>query len=84
MVHNISGEAANGRVNLALLERVCRLTGGRVLASGEERLSSPAAAESVFVELAPLLLRVALVLFLVDVAIRRWENIQGMVAMLRG
>ena len=84
MVHNVSGEAANGRVNAALLERVCQSTGGRVLASAAERLSPPAAVESVFVELAPLWLRLALLLFLVDVALRRWENIQGMAAMLRG
>jgi Ca-activated chloride channel homolog len=83
IVHNVEGEAVNGRVNLALFERVCKSAGGRVLVSGDQ-LSPPAAAESIYVEIAPILLRIALVLFVFDVAIRRWENIQGMLAMVRG
>ncbi|MHC4502750.1 MAG: VWA domain-containing protein, partial [Planctomycetota bacterium] len=38
LVHNVSGEAAAGRVNLRLLERVCEITGGKMLAPAEDRL----------------------------------------------
>lgn len=80
IVQNISGEAATGRVNRSLFDSVSKMTGGVVIdaAKGElpvdERLG-----HAKFVELGPYLLRMLLLLFLVDVAIRRWENLVGMV-----
>jgi len=78
LVHNPSGEAAVGRVNLPLLEKVCELTGGTLLKSSDDRLPPGRAGHSRFVELTPLILKLMLLLFLADVAIRRWENILGM------
>ncbi|MFP4055443.1 MAG: VWA domain-containing protein [Candidatus Brocadiia bacterium] len=78
LVHNVSSEAAAGRVDLSLLEKVCEVTGGTVLGSSEVGLPPGRRGHSRFVELAPLVLEALLVLFLVDVAIRRWENVLGM------
>jgi Ca-activated chloride channel family protein len=83
MVHSVSGEAATGRVDEDLLGRVCRITGGTLLKSADDRLPEVSARQPRYVELAPLLLRALILLFLLDVAIRRWENILGMVSMLR-
>jgi hypothetical protein len=70
-------EAATGRIDTALLERVCRTTSGRVLEPGAAQLSSTDVAHVEHVDLTPLLLRLLLLVFLADVAIRRWENVQG-------
>lgn len=78
LVHNPSGEAATGQVNRTLLEKVCRITGGTLLESPETGLEPVSAGHARFVELAPWLLKLLLLLFLADVTIRRWENVQGM------
>lgn len=83
LVHNRSGEAATGRVNESLLKRVCECTGGTLLPSDADSLPPIAVRQPHFVELAPLALRLLLLLFLLDVAIRRWENVQGMFSWLR-
>ncbi len=84
IVHNVSGEAAAGRMDLRLLERVCEATGGKLLTSPGERLPIEHEGHSMFVELRPLLLKLLLVLFMLDGARRRWENVLGMVETARG
>ena len=76
-VHRISGEAATGRVDRETLEAVCRRTGGRVLAADTSSLPGDLQGHAQFRELSPLLLKLLLILFLVDLLIRRWENVQG-------
>ncbi len=80
LVHNVSGETATGRVNRKLLEKVCDLTGGKLIGESDETLPPIRARHSHFVELTPFLLKLLLLLFMADVAIRRWENVQGMLS----
>jgi len=84
LVHSVSGETATGQVNDELLERVCKLTGGQLLSAETSELPSISRSHWYYIDLTPLLLKLLILLFLVDVAIRRWENILGMVAMIRG
>ncbi|MHC5054963.1 MAG: VWA domain-containing protein [Planctomycetota bacterium] len=77
LVHNISAEAAAGRVNAPLLDKVAALTGGAVLGPSDS-LPPAGTGRSRYLELAPFLLRLLLIVFLVDLAIRRWENVLGM------
>ena len=77
LVHNVSAEAAAGRVNAPLLDKVASLTGGAVLGPADS-LPPAGAGRSRYTELAPLLLRLLLIMFLADLAIRRWENVLGM------
>lgn len=79
LVENVSSEAATGRVDTGLLEKVCATTGGAMLSADATGLpASTRVGHSHFVELTPALLRLLLLLFLADVAIRRWENVRGM------
>lgn len=78
IVSNVSGEMASGRVDEPLLKRVCETTGGKVLAADDIALPPLAREHVQYRELAPLLLRIILLLFLADIAIRRWENILGL------
>ncbi|REJ67018.1 MAG: VWA domain-containing protein [Planctomycetota bacterium] len=83
-VHQVSGEAATGRVNERLLAKATKIGGGRLLADSDERLTEIRGTHSRYVELMPLLLRLFLLLFLADVVIRRWENLQGFWMLVRG
>jgi hypothetical protein len=83
LVQSTSGETATGRVNRKLLEKVCTLTGGSLIEDAEDTLPPIRAGHSHFVELTPLLLKLLLLLFMADVAIRRWENVQGMLSLFR-
>jgi len=83
LVHNTSSEAAAGRVNLGLFERVAAATGGSVLAGEDQPLARRPAGHSRFLELDPLVLKLLLLLFLIDVLIRRWENARGMLELAR-
>ena len=83
LVHNPSGEAAAGRVDRQLLGKVCEVTGGALIGPEARELPSGRAGHSHFVELAPYLLQLLLVLFLADIGIRRWENIQGVIEWAR-
>jgi hypothetical protein len=78
LVHNVSGEAAAGRVNLPLLEKVCQVTGGTLLHAPDATLSPARRGHSRYVELWPFLLALLLAVFLADLAVRRWENVLGM------
>jgi len=83
LVHEVSGESATGRVNRRLLENVCKLTGGTLLDSADDTWAPITAGQSHLDELTPFLLKLLLLLFLADVAIRRWENLQGMIFIFR-
>ncbi|MFW6162105.1 MAG: VWA domain-containing protein, partial [Planctomycetota bacterium] len=84
LVHNVSGEAATGHVNVSLLEKACEITGGTLLRGSDDRLPPGRAGHSHFLELGPWLLRLLLVIFVADLAIRRWENVLGMGEALQG
>jgi Ca-activated chloride channel family protein len=84
LVHSISGETATGQVNDKLLDRVCKLTGGQLLSADTSTLLTISRSHSYFLDLTPFLLKLLILLFLIDVGIRRWENILGMFAMIRG
>lgn len=83
-VHNPSGEVATGQINRELLKTAAELTGGKLLASADEKVELTGAAVSRYVELWPYLVMTFLGLLFVDVAIRRWENLQGMFEVIRG
>jgi hypothetical protein len=77
VVHQPASEASLGTVNDQLLAEATRITGGRVLKPGEvPELDAAEAAQ--FVELWPPIVVALLLLFLADIVIRRWENVQGL------
>ena len=76
IVHNPSSEASLGTINEPLLRQVTQITGGTMMTRSDlPELASVKASE--YVELWPPLLVLLLLLFLVDVAIRRWEHVVG-------
>lgn len=76
IVHNPSSEASLGTVNEPLLKQVTQITGGTMMTRSDlPELASVKASE--YFELWPPLLVLLLLLFLVDVAIRRWEHVVG-------
>ncbi|MBL9155694.1 MAG: VWA domain-containing protein [Verrucomicrobiales bacterium] len=77
-VHNPSGEVATGQIAEAALREAAGITGGTYLADPAEPLELTGSDVSRYVELWPLLLQIFLALFLIDVAIRRWENVMGL------
>jgi hypothetical protein len=81
-VHSVSGETASGRADRQFLQKVCKAGGGQLL-DDDNPLPTLAAGHSHFVELTPLILKIFLVLFLADVVIRRWENVQGMLSLFQ-
>lgn len=83
LVRNVSGETATGRVNTALLERVTAMTGGAVLSAEATGLPTAQAVRAEVVDLAPALLIALILVFLADVVIRRWDNVQGLLEALR-
>jgi uncharacterized membrane protein len=78
LVRNVSTETATGRVNTALLERAAAVTGGTLLGAGVTKLPPMRAARGQLVDFTPALLRLLLVVFLADVALRRWDNVRGL------
>ena len=82
LVHTSTTETATGQINRRLLESVASITGGTVLEAGQAELARIRGSHSRYVELAPWLIRAFLLLFVVDVAIRRWENVLGMVSLV--
>ncbi len=77
LVYNVSGETASARIDHELLLRVTKAAGGRVLADGSSTLASARVTKARYVDLTPWFLVLFLLLFLVDIAIRRWENVLG-------
>ncbi len=81
LVHNPSSEASLGTANEALLQEAVKITGGSMMTSATlPDLSTTRAVQ--YVELWPPLVIALLLLFLLDVAIRRWEHVQGIWEML--
>ena len=83
LVHNRSSEAATGLIDNETLATVTDLTGGQLLSDKVSVLPAAARKYTHFVELTPWLLRLFLLVFLVDVALRRWENLLGMISFMR-
>ncbi len=83
MVRNISGEAATGQINHALLQDITRMTDGHMLTPNVNSLELAGAAQSQLVELRPALLMLLLLFFLADLILRRWENVLGMIEVVR-
>lgn len=76
-VHNPSGEVATGRIDDVLLREVCRITGGTYLAKADDPIELTGENVSRYVELWPYLMLAFLALFLLDLIVRRWENVLG-------
>jgi hypothetical protein len=76
IVHNPSSEASLGTVNEALLIEATQLTGGTMLKDGQlPDLNTTRAVE--YMEMWPSIIIGMLLLFLIDIAIRRWEHMTG-------
>ena len=82
LVHNPSSEASLGTVNEPLLKAATAITGGQMLADSQVPQLKAATATQ-FTELWPPLVVALLLLFLLDVAIRRWEHVQGLWEVVR-
>lgn len=78
LVHQPSSEASLGTVNQSLLEAVARSTGGQMLSVEKGLPSATASTAREHVELWPLLVKLLILLWLVDVVIRRWEHVLGL------
>lgn len=77
IVHNPSNEASLGTLNEALLNQATAIAGGKILKANElPDLNQNRAVQ--YTELWPSLIVALLFLFLLDLAIRRWEHVQGL------
>jgi Ca-activated chloride channel homolog len=83
LVHNPSSEQSLGTVNEKLLREVCAVTGGTYLDS-TAHLDLGAAKARRYVELWPYVVMALLLVFLADVAVRRWEHVTGIGEMMLG
>ncbi|MBL4844140.1 MAG: VWA domain-containing protein [Planctomycetes bacterium] len=75
-VHEVSGEAAVGRVDFETLRAVAETTGGKVL-KVDEVLSPRGDLRTQTLELTPWLLRAILLFMILELIVRRWENLLG-------
>lgn len=78
-VHNPSSEVASGRVDEKLLRQVCGITGGTYIENPDAALELTGTDVARYVELWPYLMMAFLALFLIDLSVRRWENVMGVV-----
>ena len=76
-VHNPSSEVATGQVDEKLLRQVCEITGGTYLESADQALELTGTNVARYVEWWPHLILVFLAVFLLDLFVRRWENVMG-------
>lgn len=83
LVHNPSSEASLGTVNESLLKEAVKVTGGEYL-EDREMPDIRITQASEHVELWPPFIVALLFLFLVDVAVRRWEHVTGLFEEVRG
>ncbi len=83
LVNNPSGEQSLGTVNEKLLREVCAVTGGSYLDSGTT-LDLGSARARRYIELWPYVVMALLLVFLADVAVRRWEHVTGIGEMVFG
>jgi hypothetical protein len=81
LVFNPSSESSLGTVNEKLLREAAASTGGSFL-EGDELPAAGTSTAAQHVELWPPLMLAVLFLFLIDVAIRRWEHVAGFRAVL--
>ncbi|MDH4409588.1 MAG: VWA domain-containing protein [Verrucomicrobiales bacterium] len=82
-VHNPSTEVATGQIDDALLKEACKITGGTYLENADAPLELTGEDVARYVELWPWLMLAFLVVFLLDLAIRRWENVLGVVDLFK-
>ncbi len=83
LVHNPSGEVSLGTVNEKLLREVAQVTGGSYLENNVLPDLGAVKARR-YVELWPYLVIAMLLVFLADVAVRRWEHVLGLWEMATG
>ena len=76
LVHNPGGEVSLGTVNEKLLREVCAITGGTYL-DNVTKLDLESSRARRYVELWPHLVIALMLLFLVDISVRRWEHVRG-------
>lgn len=82
-VHNPSTEVATGQIDDALLKEACKITGGTYLETADAPLELTGQDVARYVELWPWLMLAFLAVFLLDLAIRRWENVLGVVDLFK-
>lgn len=82
-VYNPSNEVASGKIDDVLLRKVCEITGGTYLDTPDAPLALSGESVASHVELWPRLLELFLILFFLDLCIRRWENVLGIVDLFR-
>lgn len=82
-VHNPSTEVATGQIDDALLREACEITGGTYLEKSDAPLELTGEDVARYVELWPWLMLAFLGVFLLDLAIRRWENVLGVVDLFK-
>jgi len=83
LVHQFSSEASLGTVNERLITEAVKTTGGQLLATPQ--LPNVKLTQALqFTELWPPLVVALLILFLIDVGIRRWEHVTGLWERLTG
>ena len=82
-VHNPSTEVATGQIDDTLLKEACTITGGTYLENADTPLELTGEDVARYVELWPSLMLAFLVVFLLDLAIRRWENVLGVVDLFK-
>ena len=82
-VHNPSTEVATGQIDDTLLKEACTITGGTYLEKADTPLELTGEDVARYVELWPSLMLAFLVVFLLDLAIRRWENVLGVVDLFK-
>lgn len=76
-VHSVSGESAIGDVDDDLLRQTADLTGGAVLSGADPELSEKEGQRLILQDLTPYILYLALLVFLIDLVLRRWNNVRG-------
>jgi uncharacterized membrane protein len=82
-VHNPSTEVATGQIEDVLLTEACKITGGTYLENADAPLELTGEDVARYVELWPWLMLAFLAVFLLDLAIRRWENVLGVVDLFK-
>lgn len=76
-VHNPSNEVSTGQIDDTLLREACEITGGAYLENASAPLALTGEDVARYVELWPWLMLAFLALLLLDLGIRRWENVLG-------
>lgn len=76
-VHNPSSEVASGRIDEDLLRRVCSISGGQYLGNSDEKIELQGSTTARYIELWPWFLLSLVILFIIDLILRRWENVLG-------